>query len=144
MTAPSSPSYRLLCQLEEVQQMPKVSRESAAHVDDHGPIVDRYEDVHGYTVSFITFREDVDATPLMLGLPDDRCQCPHWGYVVTGGLTLRYPDHDEVYDAGDAFYMPPGHVPVGQEPGTELVMFSPTEELRATEDVMKRNMLAMQ
>ena len=123
--------------------MTKVSRESAEHVDDHGPLVDRYQDVHGYTISFVLFREDIDATPLLKGLPDDRCQCPHWGYVVDGKLTVRYPDREEVYEAGDAFYMPPGHVPIGQEPGTEFVMFSPAEELRATEKVMKQNMLAM-
>ena len=36
---------------------------------------------------------------------------------------------------GDAFYTPPGHVPVTNEPGTEFVSFSPSEELRAAEAV---------
>src|SRR5205814_1940573 len=31
--------------------------------------------------------------PLLKGLPDDSCQCPHWGYVFAGQLTVRYPDH---------------------------------------------------
>ena len=78
------------------------------------------------------------------GLPDDRCQCPHWGYVISGAVTFRYADREEVFEAGDAFYMPPGHVPVKHEPGTEFVQFSPTEELRRTEAVMERNMKAMQ
>ena len=41
-------------------------------------------------------REDVDASPLLRGLPDDRCPCPHWGYVFTGRLTftLRRPRGD--------------------------------------------------
>ena len=124
--------------------MPKVSRDSAEHVDDHGVVEDRHEDIDGYTVSFVTFRQDIDATPLLKGLPDDRCQCPHWGYVVSGKVTFRYADHDEVLEAGDAFYTPPGHAPVKHEPGTEMLLFSPAEELRATDAIMMRNMQAMQ
>jgi hypothetical protein len=123
--------------------MPKVSRESA-QVDDHGAVEDRHDDLDGYTVSFVSFREDIDATPLLKGLPDDQCQCPHWGYVVKGGLTFRYGDRDEVFVAGDAFYTPPGHAPVQHDPGSEIVLFSPSEELQATEEVMMKNMQAMQ
>ena len=97
-----------------------------------------------YTVSFTSLLEDIDATPLMKGLPDDRCQCPHWGYVFKGKMTARYADRDEVFEAGDAFYTPPGHVPVTNEPGTEFVSFSPSEELRTAEAVMMKNMQAMQ
>jgi hypothetical protein len=124
--------------------MPKVSRESATRGGDYGPVIDRQDDLDGYTVGFTTFRQDIDATPLLKGLPDDRCQCPHWGYVVTGSVTFRFPDHDEVYAAGDAFYTPPGHIPVKHEPGSEIVMFSPAEELQATEQTIMRNMQAMQ
>ena len=63
--------------------------------------------------------------PLLKGLPDDRCQCPHWGYVVEGQVTFRFADREEVYEAGDAFYAPPGHVPVKHEPGTEIVHVQP-------------------
>ena len=124
--------------------MPKVSRESATQGGDFGPVVDRSDQLEGYTVNFVSFREDVDATPLMKGLPDDRCQCPHWGYVVSGKLTFRYADREEIFEAGDAFYTPPGHVPVKHEPGTEIVTFSPAEELRKTDAVMMKNMQAMQ
>jgi mannose-6-phosphate isomerase-like protein (cupin superfamily) len=124
--------------------MPKVSKESAAQVDDHGIVEDRHEDVDGYTLSFVEFRQDIDATPLLKGAPDDRCQCPHWGYVVKGRLTFRYADREEVFEAGDAFYTPPGHVPVKHQPGTEIVMFSPADELKQTDAVMMKNMQAMQ
>ena len=46
------------------------------------------------------------------GLPDDPCPCPHWGYVLRGRLTYRFPDREEVFEAGDAFYLPPGHIPM--------------------------------
>jgi hypothetical protein len=122
----------------------KTSKESATQGGDYGPVVDRHEELDGYRVSFTSFKEDIDATPLMKGLPDDRCQCPHWGYVFTGKLTFRFPDRDEVYEAGDAFYTPAGHVPVQHQPGTEIVMFSPADELRETEAVIMKNMEAMQ
>ena len=124
--------------------MPKVSRDSATDGGDYGVVLDRAGQLEGYTASFTEFREDIDATPLLKGLPDDRCQCPHWGYVVTGEMTFRYADREEVFTAGDAFYTPPGHVPVKNAPGTELVMFSPSEELEKTDAVIQRNMQAMQ
>src|SRR5438105_11007392 len=99
-------------------EMPKVSKESAAVVEDHGVVEDRREDVDGYTINFVSFRADIDGTPLLKGLPGDSCQCPHWGYVLKGKLTFRFPDHTEVFEAGDAFYLPPGHVPLA-EAGSE-------------------------
>lgn len=63
--------------------------------------------------------------------------------MLKGRLTFRVADHEEVFEAGDAFYLPPGHVPLA-EAGSEYVQFSPTEELKATEAVMMKNMQEMQ
>jgi hypothetical protein len=123
--------------------MPKVSKDSAPQRQEAGA-VDLRGDLDGYTVTFETLLEDIDATPFMKGLPDDRCQCPHWGYVFKGKMTARYADGDEVFEAGNAFYSPPGHIPVSNEPGTEFVSFSPREELRTAEAVMMKNVKAMQ
>jgi hypothetical protein len=130
--------------MEEATEMPKVSKGSATQGGEFGPVEDRSDQIEDYTVNFTSFREDIDATPLLKGLPDDRCQCPHWGYVINGQMTFRYADGEEAFEAGDAFYAPPGHVPVKHEPGTEVVFFSPSEELRKTEEVMMKNMEAMQ
>lgn len=119
--------------------MPKVSKESAAQVEDHGVVEDRHEEVGGYTINFVTMREEMDLAPMLAGLPDGRCQCPHWGYVLKGRLTWRFADHEEVYEAGDAFYTPPGHAPVA-EAGSEFVQFSPTGELQATEEAIAKHM----
>jgi hypothetical protein len=122
--------------------MPKVSKDSASQVEDHGPVEDRHEDLNGYTVNFVSFRQDIDGTPMVKGLPGDRCPCPHWGYVLKGKLTYRFADHEEVFEAGDAFYLPPGHIPLA-EAGSELVQFSPSEELRAVVAQMTKNMQQM-
>jgi mannose-6-phosphate isomerase-like protein (cupin superfamily) len=121
--------------------MPKTSRENASQGADLGVMESRSEQLDGYTVEFTTFREDADGTPVFKGLPDDRCQSPHWGYVVRGRLTFRYAGHDETYEAGDAYYAPPGHIPVVTA-GTEVVEFSPTDEYNRTLEVIARNMAA--
>jgi hypothetical protein len=119
--------------------VPKTSKEHASQVVDLGVMESRSEQLDGYTVEFTSFREDADGTPVFKGLPDDRCQSPHWGYVLRGKLTFRYADHDEVYEAGDAYYAPPGHIPVVTA-DTEVVEFSPTEEYSRTLEVVARNM----
>jgi hypothetical protein len=122
----------------------KASKDTASHVDDLGAVEIRTEELgDDYLVEFATFRQDADGTPFFQGLPDDRCQSPHWGYVLRGRLTFRYPDHDEIYDAGDAYYAPPGHVPVATA-DTETVEFSPTEAYRRTAAVVAANAAALQ
>jgi hypothetical protein len=63
--------------MKETSEMPKVSKESAAHVENHGPVEDRHEGLDDYTVNFLTMGQTIDATPLFKGLPGDRCSCPH-------------------------------------------------------------------
>lgn len=111
--------------------MPKISKESAPNVQDAGPAVDRGGDLDGYTADFVSIRQSHSLAPLLKGLPDDMCQCPHWGYVFTGKITVSYADREEVYGPGDAFYMPPGHAPAAEE-GSEFIQFSPTEQLAET------------
>jgi mannose-6-phosphate isomerase-like protein (cupin superfamily) len=119
-------------------KMPKVSRETA-EVAEFGPVEDRHDEIDGYSVNFVSFRQDADAAPLLKGLPDDRCPCPHWGYVFKGRMTFDFGDHEEVFDAGDAFYVPAGHVPK-VEAGTEIVQFSPAADLHPVEAAMVENM----
>jgi hypothetical protein len=122
--------------------MPKTSKSTASNVTDLGILEERSEDLGGYIAGFTRFREDGDATTVFRGLPDDRCQSHHWGYVFSGKVTFRYPDHEEVYEAGDAYYAPPGHIPVVTA-GTEVVEFSPAAEYRETQEAIARNMAAI-
>ena len=92
-----------------------------------------------YTVGFERYTADADLSPMFKGLPDDRCQCPHWGYVIAGKLTYHTADGAETYTVGDAYYIPPGHTPE-LFAGTEVVEFHPTEELAKTMEVVEKNM----
>ncbi len=63
------------------------------------------------------------------------------------GMKMRPPKDpekykEETYQAGDAFYMPPGHVPTA-ETGTEFLQFSPTDQLAETLAAIKANAAAM-
>lgn len=122
--------------------MPKASKASASEtliVEGYEGHLEHFDG--GYTVAFEHYTADTDLTPLLRGLPDDRCQCPHWGYVIRGSVTFHYADHEETYAEGDAYYAPPGHTPV-LHAGTEIVEFSPSEQLQRTVDVVTRNMEA--
>jgi len=123
--------------------MPKVSRESAGRVEDNPMVEVRGEDLDGYRSEFVSIRQGHDLAPMLKGLPDDRCQCPHWGYVFKGKLTWRFGDHEEVFEAGDAYYARPGHAPEA-EAGSEFVQFSPAEQLREVEETIMKNMKEMQ
>jgi redox-sensitive bicupin YhaK (pirin superfamily) len=123
--------------------MPKVSRESG-ETQDHGPVVDTHAEFGDYTINFITFKQHMDATEMMKGLPDDSCPCPHWGYVFKGKVTFRLPDgSEEIIEEGDAFYLPAGHIPIHEE-GTEYVQFSPTKELAVVSEHMIKKTQEMQ
>ena len=122
--------------------MPKTSKADAAEtVSDQG-FEGHYTELEtGFTVGFETYTADADLTTLFAGLPDDRCQCAHWGYVIKGKLTFRTADGDETFEAGDAYYVGPGHTPILYA-GTEVVEFSPTNELQETLAVVEKNMAA--
>lgn len=119
--------------------MPSASRMSTPVAVDEALIEGRYAPLGDFTVSFETFKQDADPAPYFVGLPDDRCQCPHWGIVTAGQLTFRWPDRDETYVAGDAYYAPAGHLPLVTA-GTSVVEFSPSADLEATMAVVGENL----
>ena len=123
--------------------MPSANKMTTPVAVDLPVIQGRYAELDDYTVGFESFPEDVDPGPLFAGLPDDRCQCPHWGVVVSGTITMRFADHEETYTAGDAYYIAPGHLPLVYA-GAEVVEFSPTAQLQKTMAVVGANMAAAQ
>ena len=112
-------------------------------VVEAGGVVIRRTEWGGMNVALEGFPTGTDTAPIFKGLPDDRCQVPHWGYVVAGRVRVRYADREEVIGAGDAFYLAPGHTTLFEE-DTELVEFSPRGEYEKTLAVARRNAAAMQ
>ena len=96
----------------------------------------------GMIVSYETFPRGIDATPLFKGLPEDMCQSPHWGYLLKGRMRVKRAGEDEIVQAGDVYYLEPGHVPVFEEP-SEILEFSPKSAYQQTVEVVARNMAAM-
>jgi hypothetical protein len=121
--------------------MPRTSKAEAPIALDEPVIEGRYVELGGYTVAYETHKADIDPGPLFRGLPDDRCQCPHWGVVNRGKIIFRYADRDEVFQAGDAYYGAPGHLPLIFA-GTDLIEFSPTDAFNETMTIVGANLEA--
>jgi hypothetical protein len=77
---------------------------------------------------YFSLSAGVDTTPLFIGLEGNLCQCPHWGYVISGQLTTTNANGtEESVNANDLFYWPSGHnVKVNDD--AEIIMFSPQHE----------------
>jgi len=46
----------------------------------------RMADWGGMTVGFEHAEAGQDASSMLEGLPDNRCQAPHWGYLFSGTM----------------------------------------------------------
>jgi hypothetical protein len=66
------------------------------------------------------------------------CPLHHWGYLLTGKLLVRFADREETVEAGQAFYMEPGHVVEVLEACEELA-FTPSARVRELLDAERRN-----
>jgi hypothetical protein len=77
---------------------------------------------------YFSLSAGVDTTPLFMGLEGNLCQCPHWGYLISGKLTTTDAEGiEESVSANELFYWPSGHnVKVNEN--SEIVMFSPQKE----------------
>ena len=94
-----------------------------------GTILRSIKGYGGMTVAFNDVPAGTDFAPLLQGLTNNSCQCPHWGYMVDGELLVTYDDgKEETLAAGDAFYLPPGHTAVVKK-DMKFLEFSPEKEL---------------
>ncbi len=109
--------------------MPKVSKATASsHVQIPGVMDSFTHESGGWAVSLDTVSTDVDGAPLFKGAPNDQCQATHMGYVLKGKMAIRAADGvEEVFEAGDAFFVRPGHIPF-YFAGLEMVSFTPAED----------------
>ena len=122
--------------------MGKVSKDSAPEKVAAAGFEGSYGETEGYTIGFEKYTDHADLTPFFKGLPDDRCQSAHWGYVMKGRLVYHTADGDIEITDGQAYYVGPGHTPE-IFPDTEIVEFSPTADFQQTMEVVGKNMESM-
>ena len=112
--------------------MTAIAREDAP-LEFHADVAEaRTAQAGNFTIAFESLRAGVETALLFQGLPDDACQSPHWGYLVSGKFRVLGTDgSEELVRAGQAYYLPPGHNIVIEE-DAELVEFSPTDKRQET------------
>lgn len=121
--------------------MPSANRMTTPVAIDLPVVEGRYAELGDFILGYESFKADVDTAPLFIGLPDDRCQCPHWGVVTAGQITYRWSDHEETYGEGDAYFAPPGHTTLITA-GTAITEFSPSGPFAQTSAAIERNLAA--
>jgi hypothetical protein len=91
---------------------------------------------------YFTLAKGVDTTPLFIGLEGNQCQCPHWGFVLSGQITTTDArGNSETVSTNDLFYWPPGHN-VRVDEDAEIIMFSPQREHSVVIDHMRAKVSA--
>lgn len=63
--------------------------------------------------------------------PEAACPVAHWGYIYSGKVRVEYVNQPaEIFNAGDFFFVPPGHRPYMLE-DTELLQITDKDEFAA-------------
>ena len=68
--------------------MAKASKATTPTTMDFEIAEDRSCELDDFTVNFVTIRQDHDLAPMLAGLPGGMCQCPHWGVMTKGRMTV--------------------------------------------------------
>ena len=122
--------------------MPKLNKSNAASHMTFPGFADMYgTELGGWDVSIQSSLCDLDQASFYKGAKDDQCQAHHVGYVLKGKFGIHNADgSEEIFEAGDAFVIEPGHTPFMFE-GGELIVFTPLEEARQQTAVIMPNIL---
>ncbi len=98
----------------------------------------------GMAVTINEVPAGTDYTPVLVGLKDDLCQVPHWGYLEKGKLRIIDKNKNTtVVNGGDVFYMPPGHTAIIDE-DSKVIEFSPEKGMHELNKHVKKRMAEME
>ncbi len=82
----------------------------------------------GMTIALERWSAGLDTGEMFADLPGGACQEPHWGYIFSGSVTMRYTDGtSETLSAGQAYYIRPGHN-AHVDSDVDLVEFTKADE----------------
>jgi hypothetical protein len=95
-----------------------------------GDLVTRYTEYGDMAIRHATVPPGTDMTPVLQGLPGDRCTSPHWGIVLDGSIEMTHADGTtEVVRAGDVYYWPVGHTGFTAD-GVVFIEVGPVAQMR--------------
>ncbi|MEY4159584.1 MAG: hypothetical protein RLZZ136_205 [Pseudomonadota bacterium] len=126
--------------------MPHCKPEDLPNAGDRWPAIGRdgFRSVQwgDMEVGFTTVHQPLDCTEQYKfgGLPGGVCPCPHYGFIFEGRMRARYPGSDwpdEVIEAGEAYFIPSGHVLIYEEP-SKVLELNPAHALQMCMDAMQR------
>ena len=123
----------------------KIKKEDIpVRMEGPGTIMRNLPGYGGMTVAFNEVPGGTDLTPLLEGLENDSCHCPHWGYIVEGAMRVKYNDGaEELLETGDVFYLPAGHTAI-VERDLKIIDFNPEKEFGEVMDHIAKKMAEME
>lgn len=102
-----------------------------------GELVSRYVEWGDMAVRYARLPAGTDMSPVLEGLPGDRCPSDHWGIVLEGSITLVHADGSkELSRAGEVYHWPAGHTAFTEE-HTAFIEVGPREAMRQFSDHAK-------
>lgn len=105
---------------------------------ENGDLITRYAEWGEMAVRHASVPAGTDFTPVLAGLPDDRCPSPHWGVVMEGSIHIEHADgSQETARAGELYYWPAGHTAWTDEP-VVFIEFGPVAPMRQFSEHARR------
>lgn len=96
-----------------------------AAMEGPNTLMRRQSNLGDMDVTYLELPKGTDFGPLLKGLSNDSCHCPHWGHIMEGVFRINYDNGaEDVLRKGDVFYLPGGHTAIVEE-DMKCIMFSP-------------------
>jgi hypothetical protein len=103
-----------------------------------GELETRYAEMGDMAIRHARLPAGTDMTPVLKGLPGDRCPSPHWGIVLEGSVQLHHADGThETVRAGEVYHWPAGHTADTDE-GVVFIEVGPTAAMHEFSEHAKR------
>jgi len=95
-----------------------------------GELETRYVEKGDMAIRHARVPAGTDFTPVLQGLPGDRCPSPHWGIILDGSIVIQHADGtEETARAGEVYHWPAGHTAHTDE-GVVFIEVGPVGPMR--------------
>ena len=95
-----------------------------------GELETRYVEMGELAIRHVHLPAGTDMSPVLQGLPGDRCPSPHWGIVLEGSIHMQHVDRStETARAGEVYHWPAGHTGTTDE-SVVFIEVGPAAEMR--------------